>query len=66
MHLTGAAATKELKFEDLGPNDQRTMREAMDAEWQKWLQFNAVKYVSKDDWAALQKSQGKTNVVRTR
>ena len=47
--LTGRATSKELAFDELSPSEQVKMRKAMSAEWEKWLQFHAVKFVSKSD-----------------
>ena len=47
--LTGRSVNKEIRFRDLSTSHQTLMRKAMGAEWEKWMQFDAVKFVSRVD-----------------
>ena len=64
--LTGRAAAKELIFDKLSASEQVQMRKAMYSEWMKWLQFHAVKFVSKTDLDTYLAKNPRQHIVKTR
>ena len=64
--LVGRAVMKELRWSDLSDDDKQKMQEAMDKEWQKWIELKAVRYCSTTLFKKLQKEHKDLSVIGTR